>query len=185
MTYRNERIVKKNSPPLKQPLKIKMTRKIRKEQSAPKKSLKRKAKSKINFNKISKFLNNTQADSETAYSGEGEELAGSSKGIRLTELLFERINYNNDFFDCNISGKVSAFVVFNRDGSFNEQRSKVFSNSPFLKVHTVQELRKIHLPDNINSGAKINVIIEYIRNPAAGHSQNFVSRNTFFLQILR
>lgn len=138
----------------------------------------------ISFSKLGKFLRRNQGAVIKSGKVGNLDFSKSSKGVQFSEWIFYRINYNDQLFYCNQKGKVKVRAYFDKHGRFVKNESSIQSSFPMLKEHTIKTLETLVLPYYLSGPLQINLLLEYIRTPAASHSQRFVHKDFYYIQIL-
>lgn len=138
----------------------------------------------ISFSKLGKFLGKNAAVAIQKGKVGNLNYSSSSKGVQFSEWIFRRINYSDRLYFCNQKGKVKVRAYFDKQGRFEKNKSNIQSNFPMLKEHTIKTLQGLVLPYYLSGPLQINLLLDYIRTPAASHSQRFILNDFYFMQIL-
>ena len=105
---------------------------------------------------------------------------------KVFDKIESHLNYPKILLSKEIQGIVNARVVINPNGTLNEKKSKFYSNSNFLKVHTVRILRKslTRIDHNNLSALTIDCVFNFeISTRKIDRNENRASNSTFFFTI--
>lgn len=141
---------------------------------------------KISFKKIGQKLQAVFKNAPSTSEGYGEKLSlsGSSKGMYFIESIRMKMDYDARLFRCGLSGRVIANIVFNQRGKLDEKRSRIQTHHPYLRIHTLKQLRQLSLPPTIKGPFQVKIIFHFVRNKTATHANSFITGSTLFQEVL-
>lgn len=127
--------------------------------------------------KVGKFGDQTGVDK---YQGEGEN---SIYGY-LYQLIGSNIKYPKIFQDKEIEGYVTVRMVISKDGTYLPRLTKIWSDSPYLKVlmtRTLNGVLKDPIPFNLDFVKNDYFLVDatFRFKADADYDEDFISANTF------
>lgn len=128
-------------------------------------------------NKVGKF------GDETGLNGNHDEGENSIYGY-LYNLIGSNIKYPKIFQDKEIEGYVTVRIVISKDGTYLPRLTKIWSNSPYLKVlmsRTLNGVLKDPIPFNLDFVKNDYFLVDatFRFKADADNDEDFISANTF------